>query len=107
LLLRIFQYILDANPVRELPVPKRRADSDTVLRQTRRRALTTEEAGQLFGRIPPVSRVGATGILRGDPLLEAVDLPGAHDLRHTFGTWRRRRHPGEGDALRPSKKIAA
>jgi integrase len=23
----------------------------------------------------------------GDPLLEAVDLHGAHDFRHTFATW--------------------
>jgi integrase len=23
----------------------------------------------------------------GDPLLEAVDLRGAHDFRHTFATW--------------------
>jgi integrase len=57
LLLRIFQYALDeggldTNPVRKVPVPKRRADPDTVLSQARRRALTPEEAGQLLARFP-------------------------------------------------------
>jgi integrase len=57
LLLRIFQYAVDegaiaSNPVRKVPVPKRRADPDTVLGQARRRALTPEEAGQLLARFP-------------------------------------------------------
>jgi integrase len=34
----------------------------------------------------------------GDPLLDAVDLRGAHDFRHTFATLARGRgHPGESD----------
>jgi integrase len=57
LLLRIFQYAvdegaLDANPVRKVAVPKRRADPDKVFGQARRRALTPEEAGQLLARFP-------------------------------------------------------
>jgi len=32
-----------------------------------------------------------------DPLLDTVDLHGAHDLRHTFATWLGRRHPLPGD----------
>jgi integrase len=57
LLLRIFQYAvdegaLDANPVRKVAVPKRRADPEEVFGQARRRALTPEEAGQLLARFP-------------------------------------------------------
>jgi integrase len=57
LLLRIFQYAvdegaLDANPVRKVAVPKRRADPKEVFGQARRRALTPEEAGQLLARFP-------------------------------------------------------
>jgi integrase len=57
LLLRIFQYAmdegaLDTNPVRKVPVPKRRADPEKVFGQARRRALTPEEAGQLLARFP-------------------------------------------------------
>jgi integrase len=57
LLLRIFQYALDegaidANPVRKVAVPRRRADPDKILSQTRRRALAPEEAGQLLARFP-------------------------------------------------------
>jgi integrase len=57
LLLRIFQYAvdegaLDANPVRKVAVPKRRADPEVVFGQARRRALTPEEAGQLLARFP-------------------------------------------------------
>jgi integrase len=57
LLLRIFQYAvdegaLDANPVRKVAVPKRRADPEKVFGQARRRALTPEEAGQLLARFP-------------------------------------------------------
>jgi integrase len=57
LLLRIFQYAvdegaIDTNPVRKVPVPKRRADPDQVLSQARRRALTPLEAGQLLARFP-------------------------------------------------------
>jgi integrase len=39
-----------------------------------------EDQGQMAGRwsAVPVAR---------DPLLEAVDLRGAHDMRHTFATW--------------------
>src|SRR5215211_2775036 len=62
LLLRIFQYAvdegaLDANPVRKVAVPKRRADPEEVFGQARRRALTPEEAGQLLARTPPVVQV--------------------------------------------------
>jgi len=57
LLLRTFQYAvdegaIDTNPVRKVPVPKRRADPDQVLGQARRRALTPSEAGQLLARFP-------------------------------------------------------
>jgi integrase len=57
LLLRIFQYALDegaidTNPVRKVPVPRRRVDPDTILSQAKRRALTPEEAGQLLARFP-------------------------------------------------------
>jgi integrase len=57
LLLRIFQYALDegavdTNPVRKVPVPKRRVDPDKVFSQAKRRALTPEEAGQLLARFP-------------------------------------------------------
>jgi integrase len=57
LLLRIFQYAMDegaleANPVRKVAVPKRRADPDKMFGQARRRALTPEEAGQLLARFP-------------------------------------------------------
>lgn len=57
LLLRIFQYAmdegaLDTNPVRKVPVPKRRTDPEKVFGQARRRALTPEEAGQLLARFP-------------------------------------------------------
>jgi integrase len=55
--LRIFQYAvdegaLDANPVRKVAVPKRRADPDKVFGQAKRRALTPEEAGQLLACFP-------------------------------------------------------
>jgi hypothetical protein len=33
----------------------------------------------------------------GDPLLDAVELHGAHDLRHTYDLAGGRRHPGPGD----------
>jgi integrase len=57
LLLRIFQYAMDegaleANPVRKVAVPKRRADPEEVFGQARRRALTPKEAGQLLARFP-------------------------------------------------------
>jgi integrase len=57
LVLRIFQYAvdegaLDANPVRKVAVPKRRADPEEVFDQAKRRALTPEEAGQLLARFP-------------------------------------------------------
>jgi integrase len=57
LALRIFQFAvdegaIDANPVRKVPAPKRRADSDLVLRPGTRRALTPEEAGQLLACFP-------------------------------------------------------
>jgi integrase len=53
----LFQYAvdegaIDTNPVRKVPVPKRRADPDQVLSQARRRALTPSEAGQLLARFP-------------------------------------------------------
>jgi integrase len=57
LLLRIFQYAvdegaLDANPVRKVAVPKRRADPEEVFGHAKRRALTPEEGGQLLARFP-------------------------------------------------------
>ncbi|HYT27196.1 MAG TPA: site-specific integrase, partial [Actinomycetota bacterium] len=57
LALRIFQYAMDegaieANPVRKVPAPKRRADPDKVLGKAKRRALTPEEAGRLLARFP-------------------------------------------------------
>jgi integrase len=57
LVLRIFQYAMDegaieANPVRKVPPPRRRADPDKVLGQAKRRALTPEEAGGLLARFP-------------------------------------------------------
>src|SRR6266545_4590149 len=57
LLLRIFQFAMDegaidANPVRKVPPPKRRADPEQVLGQPKRRALTPEEAGRLLACFP-------------------------------------------------------
>jgi integrase len=57
LLLRILQFAVDegaieANPVRKVPAPKRRADPDTVLNMAKRRALTPEEAGRLLAGFP-------------------------------------------------------
>jgi hypothetical protein len=43
------------------------------------RLAAADEAGQA-SRWPPLAP-------SGDPLLDAVDLRGAHDLRHTFATW--------------------
>jgi integrase len=57
LLLRIFQFAADegaiqANPVRKVPPPKRRADPDKVFGGVKRRALTPEEAGRLLACFP-------------------------------------------------------
>jgi integrase len=57
LLLRIFQFAMDegaidANPVRKVPPPKRRADPEQVLGHPKRRALTPEEAGRLLAHMP-------------------------------------------------------
>jgi integrase len=57
LLLRIFQFAvdegaIDANPVRKVPPPKRRADPEQVLGQPKRRALNPEEAGRLLAHVP-------------------------------------------------------
>jgi integrase len=57
LVLRIFQFAMDegaieANPVRKVPPPKRRADPDTVFGESKRRALTPEEAGRLLACFP-------------------------------------------------------
>ena len=57
LLLRIFQFAMDegaidANPVRKVPPPKRRADPEQVLGQPKRRAVTPEEAGRLLACFP-------------------------------------------------------
>ena len=41
-------------------------------------AASADEDGQQRWRVLPTAR---------DPLLEAVDLHGAHDFRHTFATW--------------------
>jgi integrase len=57
LLLRILQFAMDegaidANPVRKVPPPRRRADPEQVLGQPKRRALTPEEAGRLLAHVP-------------------------------------------------------
>jgi integrase len=57
LLLRIFQFAMDegaidANPVRKVPPPKRRADPEKVFGAVKRRALTPEEAGRLLACFP-------------------------------------------------------
>jgi integrase len=57
LLLRIVQFAMDegaidANPVRKVPPPKRRADPEQVLGRPKRRALTPEEAGRLLACFP-------------------------------------------------------
>jgi integrase len=54
---RIFEYATDegaieANPVRKVPPPKRRADPDVVFAEVKRRALTPEEAGRLLAGFP-------------------------------------------------------
>jgi hypothetical protein len=65
LVLRIFQFAMDegaieANPVRKVPLPKRRADPDTVFGESKRRALTPEEAGRLL-QDPTTQTVRLTG----------------------------------------------
>jgi integrase len=57
LVLRILQFAVDegaieANPVRKVPSPRRRADPEQVLDQAKRRALTPQEAGQLLACFP-------------------------------------------------------
>jgi integrase-like protein len=57
LVLRILQFAVDegaleANPVRKVPSPRRRADPEQVLDQVKRRALTPEEAGRLLAQFP-------------------------------------------------------
>jgi integrase len=57
LVLRILQFAvdegaIDSNPVRKVPSPRRRADPEQVLDQTKRRALTPEEAGRLLAQFP-------------------------------------------------------
>jgi integrase len=57
LVLRIVQFAVDegaieANPVRKVPSPRRRADPEQVLDQAKRRALTPEEAGRLLAQFP-------------------------------------------------------
>jgi integrase len=54
---RILEYATDegaieANPVRKVPPPKRRADPDVVFAEVKRRALTPEEAGRLLACFP-------------------------------------------------------
>jgi integrase len=54
---RIFEYATDegaieANPVRKVPPPKRRADPEVVFAEVKRRALTPEEAGRLLACFP-------------------------------------------------------
>src|SRR6266540_3024047 len=54
---RIFQFAMDegaidANPVRKVPAPKRRADPEKVFAEAKRRALTPEEAGRLLACFP-------------------------------------------------------
>ena len=57
ILYRILQLAEDegaipANPLRRVPAPKRRADPEQVLGQTKRRAFTPEEAGLLLAQCP-------------------------------------------------------
>src|SRR4029453_6446789 len=57
LLLPVFQFAMDegaidANPVRKVPPPKRRADPEKVFGAVKRRALTPEEAGRLLACFP-------------------------------------------------------
>ena len=57
ILFRILQLAEDegaiaSNPVRKVPAPKRRVDPDQVSADTKRRALTPEEAGRLLARFP-------------------------------------------------------
>jgi len=57
LLLRVFQFAMDegaieANPVRRVPPPKRRADPERVFGGVKRRVLTPEEAGRLLACFP-------------------------------------------------------
>ncbi|HEY2956621.1 MAG TPA: hypothetical protein VGM21_00205 [Actinomycetota bacterium] len=57
LLLRVFQFAMDegavdANPVRKVPPPKRRADPEQVFGTAKRRALTPDEAGRLLACFP-------------------------------------------------------
>jgi integrase len=54
---RIFEYAtdegaIDANPVRKVPPPRRRADPEAVFAAVKRRALTPEEAGRLLANFP-------------------------------------------------------
>jgi integrase len=55
--LRVLQFAvdegaLDSNPVRKVPSPRQRADPEQVLDQTKRRALTPEDAGRLLAQFP-------------------------------------------------------
>jgi hypothetical protein len=43
-------------------------------------AVDVDDQDELAGRWPALP-------VAPDPLLQAVDLHGAHDLRHTFATW--------------------
>jgi integrase len=57
LTLRVFQFAMDegaidANPVRKVPPPKRRADPEEIFGDAKRRALTPEEAGRLLACFP-------------------------------------------------------
>jgi integrase len=57
LLRRILEYATDegaieANPVRKVPPPRRRADPEAVFAAVKRRALTPEEAGRLLACFP-------------------------------------------------------
>jgi integrase len=57
LLLRILQFAvdegaIDSDLVRKVPSPRRRADPEQLLDQTKRRALTPEEAGRLLAQFP-------------------------------------------------------
>jgi integrase len=57
LALRIFQYAMDegaidANPVHKVPPLKRRVDPEQVFGESKRRALTPEEAGRLLACFP-------------------------------------------------------
>jgi hypothetical protein len=70
-------------PVHERPPPIRPATVAIALRElhaTGLAAVDVDDQDELAGRWSALP-------VASDPLLQAVDLHGAHDLRHTFATW--------------------